>query len=78
MMVETVLPMLTVICHLKSLSHRRRNYFKARLAFTMALCNLLVPWDSLPIDNDGLVPFSMTQLSLKTSTTDYYSLLVKN
>ena len=68
MLVETVLPMLTVICHLKSVTHRRWNYFKARLAFTMALFNLLVPWDGLPIDNDGFVPFSMTQLRLKTST----------
>ena len=68
MMVETVLSMLTVMCYLNSVTHRRWNDFKARLAFTMALCNLLVSWDGLPIDNNGFVPFSMTQLSLKTST----------
>ena len=56
MMVETVLSMLTVVCHLKKVTHRRWKYFKTRLAITMALFNLLVQWDGLPIDNDGFVP----------------------
>ena len=64
MMVETVLSMLTVVCHLKKVTHRRWKYFKTRLAFTMALFNLLVPWDGLPIDNDGFVPLSIAQFSL--------------
>ena len=60
----TVLSMLTVVSHLKKVTPRRWNYFKTRLAFTMALFNLLVPWNGLPIDNDGFVPLSMAQFSL--------------
>ena len=54
---RNVLSMLTVNCHLKSVTNRRWNYIKTRLAFTMELFNLLVPWDGLPIDNDCLGPF---------------------
>lgn len=42
--VETVLSMLTTICHFKRISHRVWDYFKARLAFTMAAFNILVQW----------------------------------
>jgi hypothetical protein len=34
MLVETVLSMLTVVCHLKKVMHRGWAYFHARLAFT--------------------------------------------
>ncbi len=36
MLVETVLSMLTLVCHLKKVMHRGWAYFQARLAFTMA------------------------------------------
>ena len=36
MLVETVLSMLTLVCHLKKVMHRSWAYFQARLAFTMA------------------------------------------
>jgi hypothetical protein len=40
MLVETVLSMLTLVCHLKKVMHRGWEYFQARLAFTMAAFNV--------------------------------------
>jgi hypothetical protein len=37
MVIETVLSMLTTVCHFKKVTHRVWKYFQARLAFTMAL-----------------------------------------
>jgi hypothetical protein len=48
MLVETVLSMLTLVCHLKKVMHRGWAYFQARLAFTMAAFNVLVPVAWLP------------------------------
>ena len=62
MLVETVLSMLT--SDLKKVTHRCWDHFKTRLAFTMALFNLLVQWMDLPADEDGFVPLSMAQFSL--------------
>lgn len=64
MLVETVLSMLTLVCHFKKVMHRAWDYFKTRLGFTMALFNLLVQWDDLPADEDGFVPLSIAQFSL--------------
>src|SRR4030095_1244219 len=47
MLVETVLSMLTLVCHLKKVMHRGWAYFQARLAFTMAAFNILVQWHGL-------------------------------
>jgi hypothetical protein len=43
-LVETVLSMLTVVCHFKKVMHRVWAYFHARLAFTMTTCKVLVQW----------------------------------
>ena len=64
MLIETILSMLTRVCHLKQVAHRCWTYFKTRLAFTMALFNLLVQWEGLPIDDYGFVPLSIAQFSL--------------
>jgi hypothetical protein len=64
MMVETVLSMLTLVCHFKKLTHRVWDYFRARLAFTMAAFNLLVQWDGLLPDENGFVHLSIAQFSL--------------
>ena len=64
MLVETVLSMLTLVCNLKKVRHRCWDYFKTRLAFTMAMFNLLVQWEDLPADDDGFVPLSIAQFSL--------------
>jgi hypothetical protein len=64
MMVETVLSMLTLVCHFKKLTHRVWDYFKARLAFSMAAFNLLVQWDGRQPDERGFVHLSIAQFSL--------------
>ena len=64
MMVEMVLSMLTLVCHFKRLTHRVWDYFKARLAFSMAAFNLLVQWDGRQPDERGFVHLSIAQFSL--------------
>jgi len=43
MIVETALSMLTLVCHFKKVMHRTWEHFKSRLAYTMAMFNILVP-----------------------------------
>jgi hypothetical protein len=64
MVVETVLSMLTTVCHFKHMAHRAWTYFRARLAFTMAAFNILVQWHSLKPDENGLIRLSIAQFSL--------------
>lgn len=64
MLVESVLSMLTTVCHFKKVSHRAWAYFHSRLAYTMALFNILVSWDGLKPDQDGFVHLSIAQFSL--------------
>lgn len=64
MKVETVLSMLTLVCHFKKVMHRGWDYFRARLAFTMAAFNLLVQWDGLKPDHAGSVHLSIANFSL--------------
>ena len=64
MIVETVLSMLTTVCHFKKVMHRVWEYFQARLAFTMAVFNLLVGWEGLQPDPDGFVHLSIASFSL--------------
>ena len=64
MVVETVLSMLTNICHFKKVGHRVWEYFRARLAFTMATFNILVKWHGLQPDENGFVHLSIAEFSL--------------
>ena len=64
MLVETVLSMLTLVCHCKKVMHRVWEYFHARLAFTMAAFNVLVQWHGLRPNASGFVPLSMAEFSL--------------
>jgi hypothetical protein len=64
MVVETVLSMLTTVCHFKKVSHRIWQYFRARLAFTMAAFNLLVQWHGLQPDANGFVHLSIAEFNL--------------
>jgi hypothetical protein len=64
MLVETVLSMLTGVCHFKRVMHRIWAYFHARLAFTMAAFNVLVQWHGFQPSASGFVPLSMVELSL--------------
>ena len=64
MMVETVLSMLTVVCHFKKVMHRAWEYFKSRVGYTMALFNLLVQWHGLEPDETGMVHLHIAEFSL--------------
>jgi hypothetical protein len=64
MLVETVLSMLTLVCHFKKVMHRVWAYFHARLAFTMAAFNVLVQWHGFQPNASGFVPLSMAEFSL--------------
>jgi hypothetical protein len=64
MLVETVLSMLTLVCHFKQVMHRGWAYFQARLAFTMAAFNVLVQWHGLQPNASGFVPLSIAEFRL--------------
>ena len=64
MIVETVLSMLTTVCHFKKVAHRVWEYFQARLAFTMAAFNILAQWEGLEVDESGVVHLSIAEFSL--------------
>lgn len=64
MIVETVLSMLTLINHFKKVMHRQWAYLKSRLAYTMAMFNILVQWEGLQVDEQGCVHFSLAPFSL--------------
>ena len=63
-LVETVLSMLTLVCHFKKVMHRVWAYCHARLAFTMAAFNILVQWHGLQPNASGFVPLSIAEFSL--------------
>lgn len=64
MLVETVLSMLTLVCHFKRVMHRGWTYFQARLAYTMAAFNVLVQWHGFQPYASGFVPLSMAEFGL--------------
>ncbi len=64
MIVETILSMLTLVCHFKKVMHRVWEYFKSRVGYTMALFNLLVQWHGLEPDETGLVRLTIAEFSL--------------
>jgi len=64
MVIETVLAMLTTVCHFKHVSHRTWAQFLARLAFTMAMFNVLVQWNGLNPDEEGVLHLSIAEFSL--------------
>lgn len=64
MVVETVLSMLTVVNHFKQVKHRIWQYFKMRLAYTMAMFNVLASWYGLQYDAQGVLHLSIAEFSL--------------
>jgi hypothetical protein len=62
--VEPILALLTNVCPLKQASQRTWDGLKARLAYTMALFNILVLWDGMPVDADGNIHLSIAEFSL--------------
>lgn len=64
MRVETVLSMLTLVCHFKKSMHRVWEYFSMKLAFSMAAFNILVQWNGFKPDDNGFVHLSIAEFSL--------------
>ena len=64
LLVETVLSMLTVVCHVKRVMHRVWASFHAWLAFTLAAFNVLVQWHGFQPHASGFLPLSMAEFSL--------------
>lgn len=64
MVVETVLSMLTVVCHFKHMAHKSWDSFRSHLGYAMALFNLLVQWDGFQPDSSGFVRLSLADFSL--------------
>jgi hypothetical protein len=64
MVVETVLSMLTSICHFKHMAHKVWLYFETHVGFTLALFNILVQWHGFQPDDKGFVPLSIAEFSL--------------
>ena len=64
MRVETVLSMLTVVCHFKKVMHRGWEYFHVFLVFTMVAFHVLVQWHGLLPNASGFVPLSMAEFGL--------------
>ena len=63
MLVEAVLSMLTNVFHSKQMHHRVWDYFRARLAWTMAAFNILAQW-GMEIDDNDMVRLSIAEFSL--------------
>ncbi len=64
MVVETVLSLLTTVVGLKKVSHRTWRNLAARLAYTMALFNVLVVWDGFHVDDAGNIHLSIAEFAL--------------
>ena len=64
MLIETILSMLTVVCHTKHMRHRLADYFQAHIGLMAAAFNLLIGWFGLTPNDDGFVPLSIAEFSL--------------
>lgn len=64
MLIETVFSLLSQVCKLKHLRQRVWAYFEMRLAYTVALFNLLQQWNELNFDENGVSHLSLAEFSL--------------
>lgn len=64
MLIETVFSLFSQVCKLKHLRQRVWAYFEMRLAFTVALFNLLQQWNGLNFDENGVSHLSLAEFSL--------------
>ena len=64
MLIETVFSLLSQVCKLKHLRQRVWAYFEMRLAYTVALFNLLQQWRGLNFDEKGVSHLSLAEFSL--------------
>lgn len=64
MLIETIFSLLSQVCKLKHLRQRVWAYFEMRLAYTVALFNLLQHWNGLNFDENGVSHLSLAEFSL--------------
>jgi hypothetical protein len=64
MLVETVLSMLTVVCHAKHMAHRVWDYLEARLGFLLVAYNLLVEGMGEVLNDQRQLALSIAEFSL--------------
>ena len=64
MLIETIFSLLSQVCKLKHLRQRVWAYFEMRVAFTVALFNLLQQWNGLNFDKNGVSHLSLAEFSL--------------
>jgi len=64
MLVETVLSMLTVVCHAKQMAHRAWEYLKTRLGYLVTAYNLLVDWKPDVFNDKGQRTLTIAEFSL--------------
>jgi len=64
MVVETVLSLVTTVCHAKRVRHRVWTAFQARLAWLLAVFNLLAQWHGMKPDKEGRIHLSIAEFSL--------------
>jgi hypothetical protein len=55
--------MLPTVCHCQQLPHRVWAYFRAHVAWLMAVCNLLAQW-TLAVEDNDLLHLSIAAFSL--------------
>jgi hypothetical protein len=63
-LVETVFSMMTTVMHTKKMLQRSWAGIIARVAYTMAMFNLLIAWDGFQPDANGITPLSIARFSL--------------
>ncbi|MEJ7861351.1 MAG: hypothetical protein WKF90_06895 [Pyrinomonadaceae bacterium] len=64
MLIETIFSLLSQVCRLKHLRQRVWSYFEMRLAYTVAMFNVLQQWNGLNFDKDGISHLSLAEFSL--------------
>lgn len=64
MIIETFNSLVQHVCHLKRVSQRARHYLESRLAYTVALFNVLKQWDGLQFDDNGILHTSIARFAL--------------
>lgn len=64
MVVETIGSMLSLLCHAKKMMERKAEHLVARLAYLVAIFNLLVDWDGFVVEADGFVPLRLARVDL--------------
>lgn len=64
MLVETVLSMLTVVCHTKKMAHRVWKYFETHVGLVLAAFNVMADWHGFTVDDEGVHHLSIAEFSL--------------